>query len=49
MPEGDVVDGSAYFAWDFTDVTTGATNATVSAIQFTVYPPPPKGTLISIR
>ena len=49
VPKANVVDGSAYFAWDFTDVTTGATNATVSAIQFTTWPPPPKGTVISVR
>jgi hypothetical protein len=49
VPKADVVDGSAYLAWDFTDVTTGATNATVSAIAFTTYPPPPKGTLVTIR
>jgi T5SS/PEP-CTERM-associated repeat protein len=41
IPKAYTPNGSAYFAWDFTDVTTGATNATLSALMFTTWPPPP--------
>jgi hypothetical protein len=49
VPKGNVTDGSYYFLWDFTDVTTGATNATVSRVLLTTWPPPPRGTMIAIR
>jgi T5SS/PEP-CTERM-associated repeat protein len=47
IPKAYATDGSAYFAWDFTDVTTGATNATVSAVSFSTWPI--LGTVVSIR
>lgn len=46
IPKADVANGNLYFAWDFRDVTTSATNATVSAMKITTWPPPPRGTMI---
>jgi hypothetical protein len=38
----------SYFVWDFTDVSTGVTNATVSSLRFLNWPATP-GTVITIR
>jgi len=53
IPAEYVVDSSdvatSYFAWDFTDTTSGTTNATVTAIEVQKENLPPVGTLIIVQ
>ena len=52
LPPDCVVDKTvktpSYFAWDFTDVTTSVTNATITAVKIERMLPPPTGTMIRI-
>jgi len=52
LPPDCVVDKTikspSYFAWDFTDVTTSVTNATITAVKVERILPPPTGTMIRI-
>ena len=49
IPNAYVANGPGYFAWNFTDVTTGTTNATLGALKFTAWPASPAGSTIAIR
>jgi hypothetical protein len=40
---------SSIFAWDFTDPTTGVTNATVTAVSFELEHPPAMGTILLLQ